>query len=139
MRHRGRWLAMVAGGVLVLGVPASRAGETATGQVLFQGACAGCHEAGSPRVLAGQPLLPRTRAITGGSPAKAIRIILHGRHPAPERRGAWMPAFGPVLDDGQIADILAWLRRSAGAPPWPDLVRQVRAVRAASPAGEIER
>lgn len=117
---------------LVLGAPGSWAAEAATGQAIFQGACATCHEAGSPRVLSGQPLLPETRAIIGGDPSGAIRLILDGHHPGAEQRGPWMPAFGAVLSDTEIADVLTWLRQSAGEPPWPDLARRVQAVRVAS-------
>lgn len=99
------------------------------GEAVFTGACAGCHAAGSPRVLAGQPLLPATRAITATEPAGAIRIVLHGHHPPPYRRGPWMPAFAPILSDAQVAAVLDWLRAASGQPVWhglPDQIRQLR-------------
>ncbi len=137
MRRHATRLAITAV-ALVLGAPASRATEAATGQAIFQGACATCHESGSPRVLSGQPLLFRTQAITGSDPTGAIRLILHGHHPGAEQRGPWMPGFEPVLSDAEIADVLTWLRQAAGEPPWPDLARRVQAVRVASAATETQ-
>ena len=71
-----------------------------------------------------------TRAITGDNPIGAIDIILHGHIPPPEQRGPWMPSFAAALNDAQIADVLNWLRQSAGQAPWPDLAQRVQAVRA---------
>ncbi len=122
-----RWIAVTAMALL-----AGKAAAAPTGETIFQGACAACHAAGSPRVLSGQKLLPRTGAITGADPSEAIRLILDGHQPAPERRGAWMPGFAPVLSDPQIADVLNWLRQAASAPAWPDLAARVQAVRVAS-------
>jgi mono/diheme cytochrome c family protein len=115
---------------LVCGASATQAATIPAGEAIFQGACATCHAAGSPRVVAGQPLLPDTRAITGDNPTSAIGIILHGHFPPPERRGPWMPSFAAALNDAQIADVLNWLRQSAGQARWPDLAQRVRAVRA---------
>lgn len=116
----------------VLAVPlASLPGTppTPAGDLIFQGGCATCHAAGSPRVLAGQELLSETKSLASDDPTGAIRLILRGRQPAPEQRGAWMPGFASVLSDEQIADVLQWLRTSAGRSPWPDLADRVHAVR----------
>jgi len=99
------------------------------GEAVFAGACTGCHAAGSPRVLAGQPLLPGTRAVRAAEPAGAIRIVLHGHHPPPYRRGPWMPAFAPILSDAQVAAVLDWLRAASGQPAWQGLADQVRQLR----------
>ncbi len=99
------------------------------GHALFDGACAGCHAPGSPRVLSGQPVLARKPAITESDPSYAIRIVLQGRQPPAEQRGPWMPSFATMLSDAQIADILNWLRRDAGEPPWAGLQQQVKAQR----------
>lgn len=99
------------------------------GDLIFQGGCATCHAAGSPRVLAGQKLLGETTSVTGDDPTAAIRLILRGRQPASEQRGAWMPGFAAVLSDRQIADVLEWLRTSSDREPWPDLVDRVHAAR----------
>ncbi len=99
------------------------------GDLIFQGGCATCHAAGSPRVLSGQKLLGDTKSVTGDDPTGAIRLILRGRQPAPEQRGAWMPGFATVLSDQQIADVLQWLRTTSGQPPWPGLTERVHAIR----------
>ncbi len=107
--------------------PAPDEAGATTGATLFAGACAGCHAAGSPRVLSGQKLLAQTHAITGDDPTEAITLILHGRQPPPEARGPWMPGYAAILTDAQVAELLAWLRRDAGRPAWPDLDKHVRA------------
>lgn len=122
---RTRWVAIA----LILAAPSSRAAGSAAGQAIFRGACAGCHAAGSPRVLAGEPLLADAGAIRASDPDIAIDLVLHGQQPPAEQRGAWMPPFAAILGDAQIADVLAWLRQSAGEPAWPDLAQRVRALR----------
>lgn len=121
-------MALLAVLVIPLAIPIAASAQP-VGETIFQGACADCHALGSPRVLAGQKLLPDTDAITGNDPSGAIRLVLHGRQPAPEQRGAWMPGFAPMLSDQQIAAVLQWLRASAGHPPWPDLAARVREAR----------
>ena len=124
--------ALVAATLTAVGNAALSARAAEPGQAIFQGGCATCHAAGSPRVLAGQPLLSHTRAMTGADPAHAIGLILNGHEPPPEQRGAWMPAYADVLSDAQVADVLAWLRQAAGAPPWTDLTERVHALRASA-------
>jgi mono/diheme cytochrome c family protein len=81
-------------------------------------------------VIAGQPLLQDTSAITGNNPTGAVRIILHGQFPPPEQRGPWMPAFATTLSDAQIAEVLNFLRQTAHQAPWPDLAQRAQAMRA---------
>jgi len=119
------WIGLVCGGAAT-----QAAANTPAGEAVFQGACATCHAEGSPRVIAGQPLLPDTHAISGDDPARAIGIILFGHFPSPEQRGPWMPSFAATLNDTQIADMLNWLRQSAGLSAWPNLAQRVQAVRA---------
>jgi mono/diheme cytochrome c family protein len=111
---------------------AARAADIRTGEAIFQGACATCHAAGSPRAIAGQPSLPRTDTITGNNPTSAILIILRGHFPPSEQRGPWMPAYATTLNDAQIADVLNFLRQTAHQAPWPDLAQRVQAMRAKS-------
>jgi len=122
---RTRWVAIA----LILATPSSHAAGTSAGQAIFRGACAGCHAAGAPRVLAGQPLLANAATIRASNPDNAAELILHGRQPPAEQRGPWMPPFETTLSDTQIADVLASVRQSAGEPPWPDLAQRVRALR----------
>ena len=78
-------------------------------------------------------MLPQTVAIIGADPTPAIRLILQGLLPQSEKRGPWMPAFAYALNDAQIADVLNWLRQSAGQAPWPNLPQRVQAIRAGNP------
>ena len=132
MQHLGT-VAVIASGIAGLFGSAALAADP--GALLFQGACATCHAAGSPRVLSGQKLLSQTGAITGNDPTHAVRLILQGHFPPPEQRGAWMPAYADMLSDAQITALLAWLRQTAGAPPWNDLMQRVRALRGSATGG----
>jgi mono/diheme cytochrome c family protein len=40
-----------------------------------------------------------------------------------------MPGFAAILSDGQIVEILDWLRQEVGKPGWPGLEQQVKAQR----------
>lgn len=79
----------------------------ASGRVVFQSRCAECHYADRDGSLHGpglhglfkQPYLP------SGAPANDERVsfaIRHGRN--------MMPAFGNILDEQQLSDLLAYLR-----------------------------
>ena len=56
-------------------------------------------------------------------PDNLIQIILHGiASPASSDLG-YMPAFGDSLSDGQVAELVSYLRRqfAPGKPPWTEL------------------
>jgi mono/diheme cytochrome c family protein len=76
------------------------------GYAVFQSNCAACHYANREATLHGPGLqgLYKKRYLHSGAPANDDRVraaILHGR--------GMMPAFGNVLDDQQINDLLAYL------------------------------
>jgi mono/diheme cytochrome c family protein len=76
------------------------------GYVLFQSHCAQCHYANSEKGLHGPGLqgLYKKPYLPSGAPANDDRItfaIQHGR--------GMMPAFGNVLEEQQLADLLAYL------------------------------
>ena len=76
------------------------------GYVVFQSHCAACHYANSEKPLRGPGLqaLFKKQYLPSGAPANDDRVsaaILHGRN--------MMPAFGNVLDDQQMQNLLAYL------------------------------
>ena len=107
--------------------PALQASE---GAVIFAGACAGCHGAGAPMMLNGQPSLALGSSVTAPSPRNATQTILYGLQPGPGERGPWMPGFGPSLTDQQIGAVLGYLRaRFTDRPSWSGLDDQVKQIR----------
>jgi len=112
-------------------VPAAvkASGTESAGAALFAAACATCHGPAAPLTrLANRPALARSSAVTGDDPANFIQTVLHGiawERPAPGgAAAAYMPPFGDVLSDAQVADLAAWVRTGmAGRPAWSDVAR----------------
>ncbi len=100
------------------------------GAALFAGACASCHGAGAPMMLAGRPALALGTPLHEHDPRDVIEIVLQGLNPPTGAAGPYMPAFGDSLTDGQVAAVVAYLRaRYGGGPAWPDLPHAVRTAR----------
>jgi mono/diheme cytochrome c family protein len=80
--------------------------QEARGRAVFQAQCARCHYANSTKPLNGPGLqaLYKKPYMPSGAPANDERIravILHGRN--------MMPAFGNVLDEQQLDNLMAYL------------------------------
>ena len=76
------------------------------GYQIYQVQCASCHHANSEEPLHGPGLqgIFKKKYLPSGAPAnddRVISAIVHGRN--------MMPAFGNVLDDQQLQDLLAYL------------------------------
>lgn len=99
------------------------------GQQIFAGACAQCHESGGTVPFTTSSLAQHT-ILQGPDPANALHVILGGIAPPEGAPGAIMPAFGNVLDDKQVTDLLAYLRkRFTNEQPWPDVARAIQDAR----------
>lgn len=92
------------------------------GAVLFNASCAQCHGNRSPMQTIGErPSLALGTAVNADTPRNAIQMILNGIDWHGENRMNYMPAFGGIYDDRQIADILAYVRGTwTTKPAWPD-------------------
>jgi nicotinate dehydrogenase subunit B len=59
-----------------------------------------------------------------------IHVILRGIQPPEGTVGAIMPAFADTLNDGQVEQIVAYLRaRFSSAPQWSNIAGEVGRVR----------
>ncbi len=115
---------------LVPSAAPDEAAPMALGASVYQGACAGCHDAGRKASSNGALQLPLAVALHAPDPRSLIRIIREGITPADGEAGRWMPGFGDALTDAQITALVGYLRRSAtAAPAWVDLPRLVRQAR----------
>ena len=110
--------------------------ETEPDARLYMAACASCHyNAGAP--LAVRPDLALNSALNLSDPSNFIEVVLHGIDAEDGIPGVVMPSFGHALSDGDIAGIAAYLRRTrTPLPPWPDLDKQIAALRAKTEASE---
>ena len=98
------------------------------GARLYNAACASCHYNAPGMPNEHRPELADVTLVNAPDPVELIRTILQGRH-------AQMPAFARGLDDSDIAEIAAYLRKSrTTSAPWPHLDQDVARIRAADDA-----
>lgn len=103
---------------------------TSLGARIFSGSCAACHEGDASFMFGNRPSLALNTNLFAAKPDNLIRIILDGSSSALPSGGA-MPAFGDVLNDKQIADLIAYLRRTfaPGEAAWHDLPNYIAKIR----------
>ncbi|MGX9428522.1 MULTISPECIES: molybdopterin cofactor-binding domain-containing protein [Bradyrhizobium] len=90
------------------------------GARLYQGACAVCHEVGGPPLFGSRPSLSLNSNLHSAVPDNLIQVILHGiREPATGDLG-YMPGFKESMTDGQVAELVSYLRRqfAPNKPAW---------------------
>ncbi|MFD1950293.1 cytochrome c [Sphingomonas arantia] len=97
---------------------------------LYTGACAVCHESSAAMMVAGRPALPLGTPLHEDNPRDTIQVILQGVRPPVSAGGPFMPAYADMLDDRQVAEIVAYLQARHGTgPAWPDLEAEVAKAR----------
>lgn len=103
-----------------------------TGQRIYEGSCAACHDQGRGLPLFGvRPDLATNTNLTAARPDNLIHIILRGiTEPANDNLG-YMPGFAHSLDDKQITDLVHYLRGRYGAdePQWSNVESTVARLR----------
>jgi len=114
-----------------------RSRMASAGGRLFVAACASCHYNRAPDVNPDRPELGLNSAVFLDDPSNLIRVILYGINAKDGAAGIVMPGFARGLTDHDVASIAGYLRSTRTTKaPWPDLGKQVAAIRAAGP-GEI--
>ncbi|WOH49133.1 molybdopterin cofactor-binding domain-containing protein [Bradyrhizobium sp. sBnM-33] len=104
---------------------------SSVGARLYQGACAVCHEVGGAPLFGSRPSLALNSNLHSTVPDNLIQVILHGiAKPAATDLG-YMPAFKDSLTDGQIAELVAYLRQqfAPDKPVWKDIPAAVGRIR----------
>jgi len=110
---------------------ATRAAAAGIGARIYQGACAVCHEVGGAPLFGSRPSLALNSNLHSASPDNLIQVILHGiSKPAVTDLG-YMPAFKDSLTDGQIAELVLYLRQqfAPDKPVWKDILAAVGRIR----------
>ena len=118
---------------LLLMSSAASAATAATppGAPIFAANCAACHQPTGKGIPGAFPALAGDKFVMG-DPAKPVTVLLNGR--------GGMPTFRDVLNDGQIAGVLSYVRSSWGntAPAVdPKLVTRLRGTRTAAAKPEV--
>lgn len=101
------------------------------GARIYQGACAVCHEVGGPPLFGSRPSLALNSNLHSDAPDNLIQVILHGiAKPAVTDLG-YMPAFKDSMSDGQVAELVTFLRRqfAPDKPAWSDVAAKVGRIR----------
>jgi mono/diheme cytochrome c family protein len=102
----------------------------AAGLEHYAASCAPCHENAEPVPFGGLPL-GLSIGVTGESPRNFVIVTLYGIPAAEGRTSAVMPGFATALSDAQVVELAQALRaRLTDLPPWPDVEKVVREVRA---------
>lgn len=98
------------------------AGTVARGSRIYDQRCAYCHGDAGQGASGAYPPLAGNRAVLMANPANLVQIVRRGGFlpaTAGNPRPYGMPPFGQVLDDGDIAAVLTYVRGAWGndAPP----------------------
>lgn len=118
MTIRIRFLILAA---LAAALPAAHA-QDVDGRSLFAKNCAACHQASGKGIPGAFPALAGS-AFVQGAPGDVASVLLKGR--------GGMPDFSGSLDDGEIAQVLTYVRSSWGNSAAPVTEQDVGGTRSA--------
>ena len=96
--------------------------QAADGKTLFAKNCAACHQANGKGIPGAFPALAGN-AFVQGAPVDVATVLLKGR--------GGMPDFSGSLDDGEIAQVLSYVRTSWGNSAAPVSEQEVGSQRGA--------
>ncbi|MGD9836985.1 MAG: molybdopterin cofactor-binding domain-containing protein [Afipia sp.] len=101
------------------------------GARIYEGACAVCHQVGGPALFGTKPSLALNSNLHSAMPDNLIQVILHGIEQPVSSDLGYMPAFRNSLSDGQVADLVSYLRQqfAPDKAPWTDLAATVNRIR----------
>jgi nicotinate dehydrogenase subunit B len=107
------------------------AGASAIGARIYEGACAVCHAVGGAPLFGSRPSLALNSNLHSTVPDNLIEVVLHGIAVPVSSDLGYMPGFKDSLTDGQLAELLSYLRQqfAPDKPPWTGLETAVRQAR----------
>jgi mono/diheme cytochrome c family protein len=100
------------------------------GGKLYAAACAACHynSPGEPSLF--RPGMSLNSAVSLASPDNLIRIVLDGVSVESGLPGIMMPGFARSMNDNDVADLIAFMRRThSEKPPWQGLENRIAQLR----------
>jgi nicotinate dehydrogenase subunit B len=104
---------------------------SSVGARIYEGACAVCHAVGGPKLFGSRPSLALNSNIHSVVPDNLIQVVLHGiSSPASSDLG-YMPGFKDSMTDGQLAELVSYLRQqfAPDKPPWTGVEAAVSRLR----------
>jgi alcohol dehydrogenase (quinone), cytochrome c subunit len=110
------------------------AGVVRAGSQIYFDNCAVCHQADGTGAASGFPALAGNPAVNSKDPVSVIHIVLDGGAMVQTRAATSplvMPPIGASLSDGDVADLLTYVRSSWGNHAPPVTSSQVRKLRRA--------
>jgi mono/diheme cytochrome c family protein len=109
------------------GEPREQAGGP--GAAIYAAACASCHDGTRTPPFGGIDLALSTGP-SGPTARNVVNVILWGLPAEDEQHRPIMPGFADVLNDRQLADLLAYVRaRFSGKPAWTEVEKEIHAAR----------
>jgi mono/diheme cytochrome c family protein len=107
------------------------------GRQLFGVTCAACHQANGEGLVDRYPPLAGSEWVSG-DPDRMLRIVLRGLTGEVDVQGEMfkgeMPAWGPQLEDAEIATVVSYVRDKFGGGASPATAAMVARVRKATAA-----
>jgi mono/diheme cytochrome c family protein len=102
------------------------AGASPEVTAIYAGACANCHndrnDVGPSKAIS----LSLSSAVREQGSANTVRVILQGIQPRSGAAAAYMPAFGSMFTDQQIAALVDYVRaRYTTRPQWTDVHQEI--------------
>jgi nicotinate dehydrogenase subunit B len=104
---------------------------SATGARLYEGACAVCHRAGGAPLFGSRPSLALNSNLHSAVPDNLVQVILHGIASPVSSDLGYMPGFKDSMTDGQLAELVSYLRQqfAPDKPPWVGVHRAISEAR----------
>jgi nicotinate dehydrogenase subunit B len=102
-----------------------------TGARLYDGACAVCHAVGGAPLFGSRPSLALNSNVHSSIPDNLIQVILHGITAPVSSDLGYMPGFKDSMTDGQVAELVSYLRQqfAPDKPAWTGLPAAVSRAR----------
>jgi nicotinate dehydrogenase subunit B len=101
------------------------------GARLYEGACAVCHQVGGPPLFGSRPSLALNSNLHATVPDNLIQVILHGIASPVSSDLGYMPAFKDSMTDGQLAELVSYLRQQFAPekPAWTSVQAAIGRIR----------
>ncbi len=99
------------------------AAVSALGARIYEGACAVCHAVGGAPLFGSRPSLALNSNLHSTTPDNLIQVILHGIASPVSSDLGYMPGFKNNLTDGQLAELVSFLRQqfAPDKPAWTNV------------------